>query len=375
MHRRHFLAATAAALARPAIVRAAAATTLRFVPYADLALLDPILTTNYVTRTHALLVFDTLYGFDGQFRAQPQMVAGHTVEEGGKLWRLTLREGLRFHDGTPVLARDCVASIRRWAPRDSFGSALLAATDELSSPDDRTIQFRLNRPFPLLPEALGKTSSYVPVMMPARLAATPPTTAVPELVGSGPYRFDAAERVPGALAVYRRFDGYVPRPDGTVSFTAGPRIAHRQQPGATDQRQVVKMDDVGLDLRQQAANRAALERRSAGLMGRQRRERSGGAPQGVDRDPLRDRVRSRALAAAHEVEGVAAVDDVDGVTVAGQRPRKAIDERGVSAEAVLAEEGGEHAERHVTRPSRTSAKRGAATPRSRPAATSPTPPT
>lgn len=63
-------------------------------PYADLALLDPIITTNYVTRTHALMVFDTLYALDAEFRAQPQMVAGHTVQDDGKLWRLHLARGL-----------------------------------------------------------------------------------------------------------------------------------------------------------------------------------------------------------------------------------------------------------------------------------------
>src|SRR4051812_24983516 len=144
-------ALVAGMIARPALVRAASATTLKFIPYADLALLDPIITTNYVTRTHALLVFDTLYGIDAQYRARPQMVAGHEVEDDGKTWRLTLRDGLRFHDGTPVLARDVAASLKRWAKRDSFGGALFSTLDELSAPSDKVIRFRLSRPFPLLP--------------------------------------------------------------------------------------------------------------------------------------------------------------------------------------------------------------------------------
>jgi peptide/nickel transport system substrate-binding protein len=229
MKRRTFLHGTGALLAgtvaRPSLVRAAPASTLRFVPYADLAILDPIITTNYVTRTHALMVFDTLYGLDASYRAQPQMVAGHTVEDGGLTWRLTLREGLRFHDGTPVLARDAVASLKRWGQRDSFGSALFAAVEELSAPSDTVIQFRLKRPFPLLPEALAKPVSYVPVIMPERLAAAPPTQAVTEMVGSGPFRYAASERVAGSLNVYRRFEEYRPRADGTPSFTAGPKVA------------------------------------------------------------------------------------------------------------------------------------------------------
>ena len=154
------------------------------------------------------------------------MLEGAATADDGKRWTLTLRDGLRFHDGEPVRARDCVASIKRWGRRDAFGGALLAAADEVLAADDRTIVFRLKRPFPLLPEALAKTPGYNPVMMPERLAATDPFTAVTEMVGSGPYRFVADERVPGARAVYARFEGYLPRTGGTADGTAGPKVAH-----------------------------------------------------------------------------------------------------------------------------------------------------
>ena len=225
MDRRGFLLGSAALLARPAIVRAAGQSTLKFVPYTDLAIIDPMVTTGLVTRTHALMVFDTLYGLDEQLRPQPQMLAGHSVEDDGRTWRLTLREGLRFHDGTPVLGRDVVASLNRWMSRDPFGGALLAATDALSAPSDLVVVFRLKRPFPFLPAALARTTGYIPGIMPARLAVTPPTKPVPELIGSGPFRWVADERVAGSLAVYERFARYVPRADGVASFTAGPRAA------------------------------------------------------------------------------------------------------------------------------------------------------
>ena len=226
MQRRHLLAATGAMLAAPRLGRAQAARTLRFIPQADLATLDPHWNTAYVTRNHGFLVFDTLYGLDEAFMPQPQMVAGHVVADEGKRWTLTLRDGLRWHDGTPVLARDCAASIRRWASKDAFGGALLAATDELSAPDDRTILFRLKRPFPLLPTALGKSGVYMPAMMPERLAKTDAAAQVTEMVGSGPFRFLAAERVAGARAVYERNADYIPRPDGRPSGTAGPKRVH-----------------------------------------------------------------------------------------------------------------------------------------------------
>ena len=224
MHRRTLLAATAALLARPALVRAEATTTLKFVPYADLALLDPA-TSAFVTRNHVLMVFDTLFAMDDAGRAQPQMLEGHTTSEDGLLWTLTLRPGMTFHDATPVLARDAVASIKRWWVADSFGQALAAATDEVTAPDDRTIRIRLKRRFPLLPDALAHPTNTMAAIMPERLASTPPTTRITEMVGSGPFRYVANERVPGARNVYAKFDAYHPR-EGTPSFCAGPRIVH-----------------------------------------------------------------------------------------------------------------------------------------------------
>lgn len=223
LNRRSFMALSGAALAAPALAQGSAARTLKFIPQADLTVLDPIWTTAYVTRNHGLAVFDTLYGTDARYAAQPQMVAGHTVENDDKLWRLTLRPGLTFHDGSPVLARDCVASIARWGKRDAMGQTLMAYTDELSAPDDRTIQFRLKKPFALLPEALGKVGSSICAIMPERLAKTDPFTQVTEMVGSGPFRFKADERVVGARVVYERFAGYVPREGGEPQWTSDPK--------------------------------------------------------------------------------------------------------------------------------------------------------
>jgi peptide/nickel transport system substrate-binding protein len=227
MKRRTLLAGLGAGtLARPALVRAQAATTLKFIPQIDLSFLDPHWTPAYVTRNHAYMVFDTLYGQDGTFAARPQMVEGHTTEDDGKLWKLTLRPGLLWHDGTPVLSRDCVASIRRWAKKDALGDALMQATDELSAPDDKTIQFRLKHAFPLLPDALGKAATYMPAMMPERLASTDSAKQVTEMVGSGPFRYLADERLQGARNVYAKFEKYVPRAGGTPDWTAGPKIVH-----------------------------------------------------------------------------------------------------------------------------------------------------
>lgn len=229
MRRRDVLkaaAAGAASFAMPRLALSQGQSVLRFKPNNDLTVLDPIFTSVFVTRFHANLAFDTLYGQDSSFNPHPQMVAGHVVEDDGKLWRLTLRDGLKFHDGEPVLARDCVASIKRWASIDAFGQALMAVTEELAAPSDKEIVFRLRQPFPLLPAALGKSSTFVPVIMPERQASQGLSQPISEPVGSGPYRYIHAERVPGQLSVYEKFADYQPRADGVSDYTSGPKIAH-----------------------------------------------------------------------------------------------------------------------------------------------------
>ncbi len=121
-------------------------------------------------------------------------------------------------------ARDAVASIRRWLPRDTHGQILLQRLDDISALDDRRFQLRLTRPFGPLLDALAKPWSYPCFIYPERFVAIDPATPLTE-VGSGPYRFVAAERVSGAQVVYRKFDGYIPTSSGIPSLTAGPKIA------------------------------------------------------------------------------------------------------------------------------------------------------
>jgi peptide/nickel transport system substrate-binding protein len=224
--RRAGVAAAFASVLGARLTRAQAARVLRFVPFVDLFSLDPALTNVVSVRTHGYLVFDTLYGVGDGYVPRPQMLAGHRVEDDGLTWLLTLRDGLLFHDGQSVLARDCVASIRRWAVHDPLGQALMARTDSLSAMDDRTLRFRLKRLFPLLPYALGKLGGTMCAIMPERLASADPFRPLTEMVGSGPYRFRSDERVFGVRLVYERFERYLPRPDGLPERTAGPKVAH-----------------------------------------------------------------------------------------------------------------------------------------------------
>ncbi|KAA2213698.1 ABC transporter substrate-binding protein [Teichococcus oryzae] len=229
LNRRTLLGAVAAApflpaLSRPALSQNSAATTLRFIPQANLAALDPIWTTATVTGNHGYYVFDTLYAVDSKGQSQPQMAEGHEVSDDGKTWRIRLRPGLKFHDNEPVRAADCIASLKRWAVRDQFGQLVAAVAEEWRVVDDRTFEIRLNRPFPLLLAALGKETNCA-FIMPERLAQTDSTKAITEMVGSGPYRFLANEFNSGSRVAYEKFDGYVPRQEAP-DWGSGAKVAH-----------------------------------------------------------------------------------------------------------------------------------------------------
>ncbi len=226
MDRRAFLlSASAATLAAPRLGHGQASRPLRFVPQANLTSLDPIWTTANVTRNHGFLVYDTLYGMDAQFRPQPQMASGHTVSDDRLTVTITLRDGLKWHDGEAVRAADCVASIGRWMKRNPSGQQLERALEEVSATDDRTIRFRLKKPFPLLFQALASPVNPVAFMMPERIARTDPFQQIRETIGSGPFRFVPREFNSGSMVVYERNPDYVPNPAAT-SFTAGGKRAN-----------------------------------------------------------------------------------------------------------------------------------------------------
>ncbi|MCW3474059.1 ABC transporter substrate-binding protein [Limobrevibacterium gyesilva] len=207
-------------LARPALAQAARV--LKFVPQANLANPDPIWTSATVAHIHGHMVWEMLYGIDDQLIPRPQMVAGHELSSDSLTWRLTLRDGLKFHDNEPVRAIDCITSINRWSKRNGFGQQLASQLAEMKVLDDKRFEIRLTSPFPHLPYALGAAACFI---MPERIAKTDAFTQIPDYVGSGPFRFLRNEWVAGASAAYARFEGYVPRQE-PPSFWSGGKVAH-----------------------------------------------------------------------------------------------------------------------------------------------------
>ncbi len=200
---------------------------LRAAPHAPLEFLDPIWTTAYITRSHGYLVYDTLFGMDEEFEPQPQMVSDWSVSEDGLTWSFTLRPGQLWHDGTPVTAEDAVASLARWGARDGLGQALFELVEEIAADDDASFTIQLSQPFPRMRHALGKMSSNVAFIMPARIAATPPDQPITDPIGSGPYMLSMEDWAEGRV-VYLRNDLYVPREEPT-SLSAGAKIGFMER--------------------------------------------------------------------------------------------------------------------------------------------------
>ena len=200
----------------------AAGKTLTAVMHSDLRVIDPGFTTAYITRDHGYMIYDTLLATDSSFKIQPQM-ADWKVSDDKLTYTFTLRDGLKWHDGAPVTAEDCVASLKRWGRVDNMGQKLMDFTASIEPIDAKSFALKLKEPYGLVLESIGKPSSYTPFMMPKRMAETPAGQQIKEHVGSGPFKFVQAEFQPGVKAVYEKNTDYVPRKE-PPSWTSGGKV-------------------------------------------------------------------------------------------------------------------------------------------------------
>ena len=215
---------TAALVAIFAMADAEAQTTLRVVKHSNLKIVDPIWTTAYITRDHGYMIYDTLFATDANNQIKPQMVEKFDLSADKLTYTFTLRSGLLWHDGKPVTAEDCVASIKRWGAKDAMGQKMMSFVKDMPVVDPGTFQMVLSAPSGLVLTALGKPSSAVPFMMPKRVAETSPNEQISDYIGSGPFVFKKDEWKPGDKAVYVKFDKYKPRAE-PPSGLAGGKVA------------------------------------------------------------------------------------------------------------------------------------------------------
>jgi peptide/nickel transport system substrate-binding protein len=203
---------------------AGAETVLKVALHSDLKIIDPIWTTALISTHHGHMVYDTLFSLDEKLQVKPQMVDKWETSADKLTWTFTLRDGLEWHDGQPVTAADCVASIKRWAAKDTMGQKLMSVVADVSAPDAKTIKMVLKEPYGLVLESLGKSSSNVAFMMPKRVADGDPNTQITDATGSGPFIFKKDEWKPGEKAVYLKNPKYKPRAE-PASALAGGKVA------------------------------------------------------------------------------------------------------------------------------------------------------
>jgi peptide/nickel transport system substrate-binding protein len=224
MSKRRVWALVAAALLLAAPAQSQSQSVLRVAPETLSRILDPHFTTSFTTRDLGYLIYDTLFAVDENFEPKPQMVESYTVSPDKLTYVFVLRPGLKWHDGQPVTATDCVASIRRWASRDSMGQTLTKFLASLDAPDAGTIKLVLTEPYGLVLDSLAKVGAPVPFMMPERIARTPGSEQVKDIIGSGPYKFRADLHEPGVKIVLEKFADYKPRSE-PPSWASGAKLA------------------------------------------------------------------------------------------------------------------------------------------------------
>jgi len=194
---------------------------LKFVQNGNLTILDPIWTTAYVTRNHGYFIYDTLFSSDENNEVKPQMVDKYDVSADKTVWTFTLRDGLEWHDGTPVTSEDCIASIKRWGARDAMGLKLMDFVKDFKAVDAKTFQMILKEPYGLVLASLGKPSSNVPFMMPKKVAETDPFKQIDSQIGSGPFIYVNGESKPGEKHVYIKNPKYKPRAEPPSGLSGG----------------------------------------------------------------------------------------------------------------------------------------------------------
>src|SRR5262249_41298043 len=176
-----------------------------------LKILAQIWPTAYISRNHGYMIYDTLLAMNDRQEPQPQMVDKWEVSADKLTYTFTLRDGLKWHDGAPVTSEDCIASIKRWAARDSMGQKLMASIASFEAVNPKTFKLILKEPYGLVLLSLAKPSSNVPFMMPKRVAETSPSEQISDYTGSGPFIFKRDEWKPGEKAVYVKNPNYKPR--------------------------------------------------------------------------------------------------------------------------------------------------------------------
>ncbi|MDN3558080.1 ABC transporter substrate-binding protein [Halomonas maura] len=160
-------------------------------------------------------VAETLVDTDHDGRLVPGLAEHWETSQDGLEWRFTLRDGVRFHDGSLLTADSVVAALERAAARPGM---LAQAPIEAIEAEGPAVVLRLARPYALLPALLAHSSTQI--LAPGSFDDD--GRAV-EVIGTGPYAVTSLQ-TPQRLRV-ARFDDYWGEPASiaAASYLAAPR--------------------------------------------------------------------------------------------------------------------------------------------------------
>ena len=170
--------------------------------------LDTHTTTATIAYQIAWHIFETLYTYDKQYAPIPYLAEGHTVADGGRRYTITLRKGVKFHNGKELTAADAAASITRWGRLHTTGKTLFKTIEAVEAKDPFTLVIHLKEPSGSLLYALAGPTVLIHPKSVLDAAGDQP---IKEYVGTGPFRF--VEHKADRHIRLARFKDYVARTD------------------------------------------------------------------------------------------------------------------------------------------------------------------
>lgn len=127
--------------------------------------LDPAVTYANTTFRELYVLYDRLITYEGASIEPKPMVATHwEISDDGLTYTFYLRKDVKFHDGTPLTAKDVAYSIVRAIKIGKGPSGLYTGILDENSPevvDDYTLRLHLRQPFPALIPLLGMTMGAI----------------------------------------------------------------------------------------------------------------------------------------------------------------------------------------------------------------------
>jgi peptide/nickel transport system substrate-binding protein len=216
---------------------AGAATTFRYATIAEPPSLDQQVLTSDQATTIAQHVFEGLYTFNKSYDPVPMLVDKESISADGKTITLTLRQGVKFHNGKEMTSADVLASLTRWGVYGVRGPVLFTHIEKVDAPTKYSVRLLFKNVFAPWKTLLAFINGG-PVIYPKEIAETATKQPIPEsqYIGTGPYRF--VERNPGRYILLEKFADYVARTDAPDGY-GGKRVA------LFDRIQFIPVSDVG----------------------------------------------------------------------------------------------------------------------------------